>query len=456
MTAPRSIASTLVTIFFAALAIRWIYASVLFAFMGEAGLLGVDSAGYVRGGQVIASSIQAGTLHGWYLFGPNPFMMPLFRWLMAINAFVTADHTAFAYILTQGLFDSGTCVLVYGIANTIDERFARPAAIAAVINPTQIVVAGLAYPDTPFVFFVALFLYGAVRWLRSPCWSSTAIMTIGLAGAAWMRILVVPFAPALAIFLLVAVMAASRFHRRHAAQLGAMFVLFALSIFPISLQNKMIHDSWAFTPQGGTHLARWIVPLTWEVRDGTPWVRGYEEMERRAALIPKEPDENSFQESRRYMQVAVEELIRIGPVEIAKSWAFGSAINLGSPALTLSPPVSKIPRTGFYGTSGPTIFDKIANFLFHSDSVLYGWILLIGVAGVLIMRLLQLGGLVALIRQRQWAPTLLLVGWCLFILGINGPIASPKYRLPMEPVLAVLTGAGWSLLSRRRSNKEIA
>jgi hypothetical protein len=51
---------------------------------------------------------------------------------------------------------------------------------------------------------------------------------------------------------------------------------------------------------------------------------------------------------------------------------------------------------------------------------------------------------------------LLLAGWCLYILAVNGPVASPKYRLPMEPALAVLTGAGLaSLFNRRRRSPEL-
>jgi hypothetical protein len=36
--------------------------------------------------------------------------------------------------------------------------------------------------------------------------------------------------------------------------------------------------------------------------------------------------------------------------------------------------------------------------------------------------------------------------WIGFILAANGPIASPKYRLPIEPVLCVVTAAGVRLL----------
>jgi hypothetical protein len=73
------------------------------------------------------------------------------------------------------------------------------------------------------------------------------------------------------------------------------------------------------------------------------------------------------------------------------------------------------------------------------------------------LRIVQAVGFFALLRQRRILPALLLLGgWCVFVLLVNGPIASPKYRLPIEPVLMVATGAGfvqlriWLAAMRRR------
>ena len=110
----------------------------------------------------------------------------------------------------------------------------------------------------------------------------------------------------------------------------------------------------------------------------------------------------------------------------------------------------QLPRTGFYDTPGANMIEKMFNFMFHSDNSLYAWILLGGIAGMMVVRLMQLAGFVALIRAGQgYAGLLVLAGWCAFILLVNGPVASPKYRLPMEPVLAMLTRAGWAMLRRR-------
>jgi hypothetical protein len=236
--------------------------------------------------------------------------------------------------------------------------------------------------------------------------------------------------------------------------MASALVIFLLSLAPISVRNKVDYGSWALTPQAGIHLARWIVPLIWEAREGTPWAKGYAEMERRAAVLPRPPDENVFQQSRRYTKVAFDALRRLGPLAVMKAWVIGAVLNLGTPAIILSPPVAQLPRTGFYATPGKTVLGKVTHFLFHSDNALYAWVLLIGVAGLLLIRLLQLAGFSAMVVQEHWIPAALLASWCLFILAVNGPVASPKYRLPMEPALMVMTGAGWSLLRRARRQEQ--
>jgi hypothetical protein len=150
-------------------------------------------------------------------------------------------------------------------------------------------------------------------------------------------------------------------------------------------------------------------------------------------------------------------------VSTAKAWAYGAVLNLVSPAILLSPPVIQIPRTGFYGTPGHSMVAKAINFLFHSGSRVYSWALLIGASGLLAIRLVQAAGTVSLL-QAAWrdttliAPMLLFALWFAFILAVNGPIATPKYRLPLEPIFNVLTAAGFCNLRdrRRRQTKATA
>jgi 4-amino-4-deoxy-L-arabinose transferase-like glycosyltransferase len=436
-----------------ALAIRWIYALAIYAAMADNGLITADGHGYMSDARRMVELLRTGTLQGGQWLGTDLSTMPVFSWLLALHVMAFGDMGAFAYVLTQGLLDSTTCLFVYGMAATVSERFALPAGIAAAINPTQIVLTGLVYTDTPFLLFAAIMLYGALRWLRSPSLAAALIIGIGLGGAALTRILILPWLPVLIVFLLAVVIWRRTFALRHLGHAGIVCAIAALCVAPILLRSIVEHKAFALTPQGGLHLAYWVVPLVKEAKDGTPWERTVEAMNRRVKAKYPSLGKEPFEASRLTAEVGREALVELGYPAIVKAWITGAVINLASPAIILSPPVAQLPRTGFYATPGANIVEKIFNFMFRSDNRTYAWILLLGVAGVAIVRLLQLSGLVAVARAAP-AAAILVVLWVSFILAINGPVASPKYRLPVEPALCLLTGAGFvALLDWRRRRK---
>ncbi len=71
---------------------------------------------------------------------------------------------------------------------------------------------------------------------------------------------------------------------------------------------------------------------------------------------------------------------------------------------------------------------------------------------MIVVRMIQIIGVVALLGDSGQISVLCLFGlWIAYVLAVDGPMATPKYRLPIEPALMVLTGAGLSVLLRRRS-----
>ena len=119
-----------------------------------------------------------------------------------------------------------------------------------------------------------------------------------------------------------------------------------------------------------------------------------------AAVLRRKP----FRLSRRQTELGKEALRELGMSAVAKTWLFRAALNLGSPAVTISPPVLRLPRTGFYATAGETPIQKVLNFLFRSDNALYTWTVLLGIIGVVAIRLLQLVGLGALLLRPENLP----------------------------------------------------
>jgi len=440
--------ATLLRLFVFALALRWAYDVALFLTMGREGLMGADSRGYLTLAHEFAAAARGGSLSGWQWLGPDLPVMPLSSWLLTANMLLFGELVPLTYVMSQGIIDAGTCLLIYGIACGFDDRYAYPAAVAAAINPTQIVLSGLIYIDTPFVFFVALFLFGAIRWLALPSWRYAILIGVGLGGAALVRVLIVPWVAVLMGLLLLVCVLRRKFRLQYVGHVAAASIVFGVLVAPILARNVTQYGAWAFTPQTGAHVSYWIVPLVREAKDGTPWAHGAKQMSVRVKKrLGDRKSSNPFETSTLVAEIGWQELRGLGPSAVIKAWIFGAAINLGSPAVILSPPIARLPRTGFYGTEGHSLTDKVFNFLFRSDNAAYAWALLVGLAGVAILRAVQLCGLGALLAGlSNPAGLLLLLMWIGFVLAVNGPVASPKYRLPIEPALMVLTGAGFCAL----------
>ncbi|MFN3349795.1 glycosyltransferase family 39 protein [Pseudorhodoplanes sp.] len=434
--------TTLLWLFLFALTIRWGYALIVYATMGDGGIIMADGRGYMTDARKLVTLLQDGALHGGQWLGVDISTMPVFSWLLGLNVLAFGDVGALTYVLTQGLIDSATCLLIYGMAATVAERFALPAGIAAAVNPTQIVLSGLVYTDTPFLFFVALMLYGSLRWLYAPSLRSALLIGIGIGGAALTRILIVPWAPVVILFLIAVPLCRRSLRPRHFGHAAAIAAIVAICLTPILMRNVLTYGHWSLTSQGGVHLAYWVVPLVKEAKDGTPWEKTSRDMARRVKERFPTRDHGPFEESRQATEVGREALAELGHVAIVKAWIIGAAINVASPAVILSPPVSQLPRTGFYGTQGASPAEKVFNFVFRSDNRAYAMILIFGIIGVALIRLIQLAGLVAMVPIAP-AAAILFVLWVSFVLAVNGPVASPKYRLPIEPVLCVSTGAGF-------------
>ena len=126
-------------------------------------------------------------------------------------------------------------------------------------------------------------------------------------------------------------------------------------------------------------------------------------------------------------------------------------MNLLAPAATIANPVSHLPRSRFYETPGEDLFGKVWNFLFHNEGTAYVAILLASAVPMPLWILFGAAGAYVALFRRPGAvvPALLLLFWIGYTLALNGPVVSPKYRLPLEPAWVVFTAIGLSALWQR-------
>jgi 4-amino-4-deoxy-L-arabinose transferase-like glycosyltransferase len=385
---------------------------------------------------------------------PETERMPLYIIFLAAHFFIAGNDGVLFPALVQGLADAGTCVVIARLAARFEPRAALPAGLFAALLPTLVINAASILTDSLFLLFVSLALLGLLDFLRAPYWRPALLLGGALGLALSTRTMLAPWLVVLAIMVPLGLWWLRRFRFMVLVQLGSAFAIALLVQAPIFARNIATYDTLHLTSQGGTHLALWLAPLVREAKDGTPHAAGAAAMNALyAARYQSKPTTNPFEKSARFERLAFESLSELGPAAMIKAWAIGIVINLVSPALILAPPISHLPRTGFFDTAGDSKLEKIRNFLFHSDNPAYGFALLLGTLGVLCARAVQLCGLFRSFvtrgadRRFRLAALVILLLWVAFILLIYGPVASAKYRLPIEPVASLCVGFAWLSLS---------
>jgi 4-amino-4-deoxy-L-arabinose transferase-like glycosyltransferase len=377
--------------------------------------------------------------------------MPLYPLLLAgiQHAFGDAPR---AVALIQAAVDAATCALITALGALISPRVGLIAGILAALSPTLIVFSTQILTDSLFLFFFALLLLAGARFLLRP--SAGLAIGAGLSGglALVTRPVVAPLLGAAAplVFAIALVQRRSLGFAFTAATLFA--VAAAAPIAPVLLRNLAHYQSLALTSQTGDHLALWIVPLVRQRADGTPYQVTVDRMEERyrEKIAQGSIDvANPFRRGALQTELAREEMARLPLAAYAKAWLDGMAVNLAAPALLADPRVRALPKPSFYNTPGTTLSQRAWAYLFEQPGV-YQILLLLGLIAMLPFLVLEAIGFVMLARSKPWAAVLAGTVLAYFLL-LNGPVAAPKYRLPMEPVLIVLAAIPLAWLTQRRS-----
>ena len=389
--------------------------------------------------------------------------MPLYPLLLGGIRHIFGDDPRMVAIL-QAVIDAGTCALIAALGALISPLVGLIAGILAALSVTLVVLSTQILTETVSLFFFTLMLLAGARFLRHP--TNGLAVIAGLAGgiAAATRPAVAPLlAAAVPLVLVIALM-----QRRGFAAALAAALLFAVGaatpIAPVFLRNVIHYGSFSLTTQTGHHLADWIVPLVTERADGTPYQNTVDRMEalyaQRAQTTLCAPRKlecsaehdlngqtNPFQRAAVKSEVAREAMARLPLSAYAKAWLEGMVVNLASPALLIDPRVRALPKPSFYNTPGASLWEKTRAYLFD-DPAAYQILLIVGLVAMLPILMLEAAGFVMLARTLPWAAVFA-GGVLAYFLLLNGPVATPKYRLPMEPVLIVLAAIPLARLAER-------
>jgi hypothetical protein len=373
--------------------------------------------------------------------------------------------------LVQAVIDAGTCSLIAALGALVSPLVGLIAGILAALSATLIIFSTQLLTDTLFLFLFTLMLLAGAHFALNPT-KGLAVLA-GLPGG-----FALVTRPTLTVLLVAAVplvFGIALVRRRRVASALATAVLFAgaaaAPVAPVLLRNVIHYGSLELTSQTGGHLAMWIVPLVAQRADGTPYHVTFERVEaryheraqtvscalRRLDCVDQhglDPNANPFRRSAVRTEVAREEMARLPFAAYVKAWLEGMVINLAAPALLVDPRVRALPKPSFYATAGTSLGERAHAYLFDEPGR-YQLLLVLGLAAMLPVLALETIGFVMLARMRPWAAVFA-GGVLAYFLLLTGPVAAPKYRLPMEPVLIVLAALPLAWLVRRKARPQLS
>lgn len=447
-------ARTWLIVFCFAVAVRLL--NIAFLPTGPEDLLKEDASLYWHGAETLLE-------YGSFSIESESGLLPQTERVPGYFLFLAAVRSVFgdsltAALIAQAFLDAFTCVLIGGLAALLSPRLALPTGILAALWPNLIIHSGTILSESLFLLFFTAMLFAAGLFLKRsrPGWAALAGLTLGLA------ILTRPVAQLLPVAILPVAFILPLYRGQGVGAAFLAAVLFfggaILPLTPLLHRNYEQFGTIALTSQTGAHLTGWVAPLVRRAADGTPREVGARELtaethSRLEAENRKLAEIGDFERSRLLSQIGMDAIRRYPVWAIAKAWANGAAINLAAPALSIDTRVRALPHPSFDATPGETMIGQTVNFLSDSSGA-YLLAMGIGIVFSLTFLGLQTYGVVILARLAPWGAVFALLCIAYFLL-VNGPVASPKYRLPFEPILIVLSAlALCDLYGRcaRRSN----
>ena len=435
---PRHLAE----VFLAAVLVRAAYLAFVHFGFGPEAMMAEDSNAFILAAGQLASGQTLLGFDGQANFDGS--LMPVPVVLMMLTGI--GPDSVLGFLALQSVIDAGTCVLIGLTAARFVPGWFRLAGLIAAVNPTQIVLAGLVLSDSIFLFFTSAALLVIVDMARpgqqtSGILRAAILLGLSLGFALLTRSAILPWLPVAALAFVVLGWRRAGLMR---SVLGVVLVsaIVSAALAPILYRNYQRHDAVIVTPQAGAHLLFWVVPLVANFGG----VTGFDDAqtdatERRDAALAALNGEPTYAEKEAAArQVASEMLGEFGYLAVARAWIVGAGLNLGLPAASIAPPVRNLPHNSFYSTPGDGAVQKVLTFLTDAENRHY--VIVLGLSSVLSLAWLALAafGMIRLFRGWPLCAFILFI-WLGYILALNGPVASPKYRLPIENVLVIAVAA---------------
>ena len=354
------------------------------------------------------------------------------------------------YLAIQSMIDALNCLIIYKTADILFPKQKIYIYISALFSPLMIILSSQVLSETIFLFFFTMFLYFSIKIIveKKRLYLKIAMAGLFLGLATSIRSITYPLIYLLILPLIIILLKKTILKYR----IFIICIIFLVSsLLPISLriyQNIKLHNSFAITTQGGTHLAYWIVP---SILTQTKSISRSEAIKVVNKVAEKYTISNNYFEKDKILRkVGFEVLSQINSFDIAFHWAKSGLINLLAPSILIDKTFRALPHPSYYETGNTLLWLKL--IIGNSEYYKYFFILLIA-SITSIFTLISLIVAPIYIYKDNKVIFYLTTLCILYFLLVTGPVLSPKYIFPILPCIFLYQGITLfkiiNLLSRR-------
>lgn len=336
-----------------------------------------------------------------------------------------AGQRAWAIILVQIALGVATVGLVYGLAGRLFGLPTAPwASLALAVDPISILLANYVQPEILFTFLLVGGSYIWIRGLQEHNWIFGAAAGIVLG----MAVLVRPIGLYLpAILIPASLILYGGAWKRRLAFAFALLLAFSAPVGGWIAHNAQETGVPTLTTVESHNLLYNRAAGAIREDEGISLERARAQLDRELARRV-EPQLNEAERSQVATSLAIETLLD-HPVGAIKSWTRGAVFLLGGPGRD-----ELLDLLGIRSRTRATSVVLVA-----LEFLVYGLI----VAGAI-------WGVVVLVRERKWpqmTPVVLVIAY--FVIISSGANAYSRFRTPLMPFIALLTGYGYHAVLRR-------
>jgi len=375
--------------------------------------------------------------------------VPLYAIFIASVFKIFGSESLRAVVTIQACLDSISVIAIAFAARTMCAKAFAPAALAAIVIPNFLVHASYILQESLFLPFFSGGLWALLLALRSrhtAFWLAISGVLFGT--TLWIRISLTYYPlfiiPAIAIGLRIS--CGVPWPRCALLSLVPPSLMLAVAS-PLLLYNYATYDYFALTSQSGGHLLNWFYAC---LASSPPCAQRDKIVAQLTPLVTAHmdsiggPNANLFAVSNFMRNLALTRILELPLTQIIAGMSFGALKNLMQTGFYQVLVQFNQPLTFLSAMPGENFAERLQAFVQTNKSNIFMLLWACSQAALIVSRVIQLFGIVAgLSHKPTRGQTMLLIATVGYFLALNGPIADPKYRVPIEPALIVLFALGY-------------